>query len=417
MDKNKFKEILTIIDSNKFGHKNKIGESKYIDIKDLVNNVKDNTISEIDAIKRLNTLNKIKNLEIKHKRFIPGQKELLNLFNDLSDIVLTDKTLMPSKDENRKLKEEKESEQLKEENKKVESRKEENVNENENGNENDYDYENEDEDETMSQNKKNKIIKELNDHLDEIIDKSKSFEDQIKSLKKLEGLKGYWPYKDFGDKELKSKYFKTELADMSNDIDEKLFERIFGHKIIKLVDKLINTTDKKENQIIVENIEKNKDKLFEMKVYSNEWLIQPNSQRINLIETIKLILKFNEKFNYENENENEDNENENENDDETVSQKEKKEIIKRLNDDFGKIINKSKSFEDQIKSIRKVKTLNEYYDMGNYDNNELKLKTFKLQIAHLSNIINEKLFEQILGHTLIKLANKVINTKKKKNIK
>ena len=119
----------------------------------------------------------------------------------------------------------------------------------------------------------------------------------------------------------------------------------------------------------------------------------------------------------ENENEDNENENENENDDETVSQKEKKEIIKRLNDDFGKIINKSKSFEDQIKSVRKVKTLNEYYDMGNYDNNELKLKTFKLQIAHLSNIINEKLFEQILGHTLIKLANKVINTKKKKNIK
>ena len=28
IDKNKFKEILTIIDSNKFGHKNKIGELK-----------------------------------------------------------------------------------------------------------------------------------------------------------------------------------------------------------------------------------------------------------------------------------------------------------------------------------------------------------------------------------------------------
>ena len=36
----------------------------------------------------------------------------------------------------------------------------------------------------MSQNKKNKIIKEKNDYLDKIIDKSKSFEDQIKSLKK-----------------------------------------------------------------------------------------------------------------------------------------------------------------------------------------------------------------------------------------
>ena len=60
LDKNKFKEILTVFDSNKFGHKNKIGDFKYIDIKDLVNNIKDNTISEIDAKKRLNTLNIIK---------------------------------------------------------------------------------------------------------------------------------------------------------------------------------------------------------------------------------------------------------------------------------------------------------------------------------------------------------------------
>ena len=87
LDKNKFKEMLTIIDSNKFGHKNKMGDFKYIDIKELVN-IKDNTISEIHAKKRLNTLNKIKNLEIKHKRLIPGQKELLNLFDNLSDIIL-----------------------------------------------------------------------------------------------------------------------------------------------------------------------------------------------------------------------------------------------------------------------------------------------------------------------------------------
>ena len=36
--------------------------------------------------------------------------------------------------------------------------------------------------------KKNKI-KKLNDHLDEIIDKSKSFEDQIKSIKKVKKSK------------------------------------------------------------------------------------------------------------------------------------------------------------------------------------------------------------------------------------
>ena len=49
MDKNKFKEILTITDSKKCGYKNKIGDFKYIYIKFMVNNIKDNTISEIDA--------------------------------------------------------------------------------------------------------------------------------------------------------------------------------------------------------------------------------------------------------------------------------------------------------------------------------------------------------------------------------
>ena len=68
-DRNKFEKILAIIDSNKFNYKNKIGEFKYIDIKDLVNNIRNNTISEISAKKGLNTLNEIKNAEIiKHKK-------------------------------------------------------------------------------------------------------------------------------------------------------------------------------------------------------------------------------------------------------------------------------------------------------------------------------------------------------------
>ena len=37
----------------------------------------------------------------------------------------------------------------------------------------------------MDQNKKKQKKKDLNDILDEIIDKSKSFEEQIKSLKKI----------------------------------------------------------------------------------------------------------------------------------------------------------------------------------------------------------------------------------------
>ena len=80
---------------------------------------------------------------------------------------------------------------------------------------------------------------------------------------------------------------------MSNEIDKKLFEQIFGHTLIKLADKLINTTNKEENRIIVKNINKNKEKHFEMDPFYG-WVIQPNSQRIGLIDAYKLILKFNE---------------------------------------------------------------------------------------------------------------------------
>ena len=100
----------------------------------------------------------------------------------------------------------------------------------------------------------NEIIKEEYNLLDEIIDKSKSFEDQIESLEKVENLEEYYFINDFDDKELESKIFKLKLAHLSNIIDKKLFEQIFGHTLIKLVDKLINTKNKKSNQIIVKNI-------------------------------------------------------------------------------------------------------------------------------------------------------------------
>ena len=59
--------------------------------------------------------------------------------------------------------------------------------------------------------KRNKIIKGLIDNLDNIIDKSKSFEDQMKSSKKVEYLEEYYFINDFGDKELKFKTFKVRL--------------------------------------------------------------------------------------------------------------------------------------------------------------------------------------------------------------
>ena len=249
----------------------------------MVNNIKDNTISEIDA----------------KKWYISGQKELLNLFNDSSDIISTDKTLISSKDENEKLKENK-NENEKNENKfENENENEENENENESEDEDDDDimkiliHSNDYDEEAMDQNKKNKITKKLNDHLDKIIDKSKSFEDQIKSIRKIENLyDDYYYLNNFGDKELKFKIFKLRLAHLSNDIDENLFEKIFGHTLIKLADKLINTKNKEENQIIVKKIEKNKDTIFK----EDKFVIQ-SQQRGELKYTIDLILDFNEEVN------------------------------------------------------------------------------------------------------------------------
>ena len=83
---------------------------------------------------------------------------------------------------------------------------------------------------------------------------------------------------------------------MSNEIDKKLFEQIFGHTLETLANKLINTTNKKENQIIVKNVNKNKEELFKMNPF-HDWVIQPNTQRTDLIDAIKLILDFNEELN------------------------------------------------------------------------------------------------------------------------
>ena len=112
-----------------------------------------------------------------------------------------------------------------------------------------------------------KEIKELNDYLDEIIDKSKSFGDQIESFKKVENVEEYYFINNFGDKELKIKIFKLRLAHLSNEIDEDLFK----------------------------DIEKNRYKLFEMDKF-NDWVIQPNDRYINLKDAIDLILDFNEEL-------------------------------------------------------------------------------------------------------------------------
>ena len=100
---------------------------------------------------------------------------------------------------------------------------------------------------------------------------------------------------DYGDKEFKFKIFKITLAHLSNIIDKKIFKQICGHKFETLANKVINTTNKEENEIIVNNIKENKEKLYEEK--EDDYVIQLGDQLNNLIDAIDLILDFNQPFN------------------------------------------------------------------------------------------------------------------------
>ena len=89
-----------------------------------------------------------------------------------------------------------------------------------------------------------------------MIDK-KSFEDQIDIFKKIEWLNDYWYIKYYEDnKEANLRTFKLKLADVLNDVDDNLFNEIFGFTFVELADKLINTTSKEENQMFINDIKK-----------------------------------------------------------------------------------------------------------------------------------------------------------------
>ena len=95
------------------------------------------------------------------------------------------------------------------------------------------------------------------------------------------------------NKETNLRLFKSKFAYIFNDVDDNLFKEIFGHTSVKLADKLINTTSKEENQMLVNDIEINRDKIFEQDKYSKP-VIQPPHKRDDLLDTVKVILKFNE---------------------------------------------------------------------------------------------------------------------------
>ena len=95
------------------------------------------------------------------------------------------------------------------------------------------------------------------------------------------------------NKEINLKIFKLKCAYVLIDIDEDLFKEIFDQTLVALADKLINTTSKEENQIIINDIKKNKDKIYEQDNF-NDFVIQPCYECGDLLDAVKNILDYNE---------------------------------------------------------------------------------------------------------------------------
>ena len=94
------------------------------------------------------------------------------------------------------------------------------------------------------------------------------------------------------NKERNLRIFKVKFAHIFNDVDDNLFKEIFGFTSVELADKLINTTSKEENQMLVDDIEINRDKIFEQDKF-NKFVIQPAHKSGDLLNIVKVILQFN----------------------------------------------------------------------------------------------------------------------------
>ena len=225
-DKNQFKKKLTTIDSNKFNHKNKVGKFKFNDINNLINNIKNNAISEVFSKQKLDALNEVKKVETKNKRLINGQKILLSFFDDFVEAIFNNNNRSENKNDNASV---------------YDNDVNDDVNHDVNDDDNDNDY---------------YIIKQLINYF-KTIEKTKSLKEQIETLKARDFPDEYWHFGyHHGNKELNFKIFKAKAAFILNDLDEQLFDKIFGHTFGALVDKLINTIGEEENKIIIDDIEK-----------------------------------------------------------------------------------------------------------------------------------------------------------------
>ena len=88
------------------------------------------------------------------------------------------------------------------------------------------------------------------------------------------------------NKETNLRLFKLKIAHALNDVDDNLFKKIFGFTSVELADKLINTTSKEVNQMLINDIEVNRDIIFEQDKCS-KFVIETPCKRGDLLLNLK----------------------------------------------------------------------------------------------------------------------------------
>ena len=72
-----------------------------------------------------------------------------------------------------------------------------------------------------------------------------------------------------------------------------IYLKKYGHTSVKSADKLINIKSKEENQMFINDIEINRDNIFEQDKYGKS-VVQPTHKGRDLLNTVRVILRFNE---------------------------------------------------------------------------------------------------------------------------
>ena len=203
--------------------------------KDMVNNIKNKKISEISAKKGLNTLRELKKRRNnKTKKRTPKQKELLNLFSDLSDTVLSDETLESKTQE--------EENENKNENDKNESENDKTLIPSKDENEKEKENENEDENKNILleyiENFDDKLFKEyskgknFNSFINEF-DRATNKEDKEKIVQELKDINSFVEH--YAQMEDDYNEYENKIFDIINAVDYFVYNALKNGRVILIV--------------------------------------------------------------------------------------------------------------------------------------------------------------------------------------